>query len=99
MTAVPRVFEKLHARIHETVAHAPAIRRAIFRWAVGVGRRYSATVRDGLPVRALLALQDRLADTLVFRRIREATGGRLRLLVSGSAPLGARSRSSSTRSA
>jgi long-chain acyl-CoA synthetase len=87
MTAVPRVFEKLYARIHETVAHAPAIRQAIFRWAVGVGRRRSAAVRNGRPVGALLALQDRLADTLVFHKIREATGGRLRVLVSGSAPL------------
>ena len=87
MTAVPRVFEKLDARIHETVARASAIRQAIFRWAVGVGRRRSAAVRNGLPVGALLALQDHLADTLVFHKIREATGGRLRVLVSGSAPL------------
>ncbi len=87
MTGVPRVFEKLYARIHEKVAHAPAIRQAIFRWAVGVGRRRSATVRNRRPVGALLALQDRLADKLVFHKIREATGGRLRALVSGSAPL------------
>lgn len=87
MTAVPRVFEKLDARIHETAAHAPAIRQAIFGWAVGVGQRRSAAVRNGRPVGALLALQDRLADTLMFHKIREATGGRLRVLVSGSAPL------------
>jgi long-chain acyl-CoA synthetase len=87
MTAVPRVFEKLYGRIHEKVAHAPSIRQAIFRWAVDVGRRRSAAVRNGRPVGALLALQDRLADTLVFHKIREATGGRLRVLVSGSAPL------------
>jgi long-chain acyl-CoA synthetase len=87
MTAVPRVFEKLYARIHQTIAHAPAIRQAIFGWAVGVGRRRSAAVRNDRPVGALLALQDRLADTLVFRKIRAATGGRLRVLVSGSAPL------------
>jgi long-chain acyl-CoA synthetase len=87
MTAVPRVFEKLDARIHETVARASAIRQAIFRWAVGVGRRRSTAVRNGRPVGTLLALQDHLADKLVFHKIREATGGRLRVLVSGSAPL------------
>ncbi len=87
MTAVPRVFEKLQARIHETIAHEPGVRQAIFGWALDVGRRRSAKVRSGRPVGALLALQDRLADTLVFDRIRAATGGRLRVLVSGSAPL------------
>jgi long-chain acyl-CoA synthetase len=45
MTAVPRVFEKLYAQIHETVADTPAIRRAIFRWAIAVGLRRSGIVR------------------------------------------------------
>ena len=87
MTGVPRVFEKLDARIHETVARASAIRQATFRWAVGVGLRRSAAVRNSRPVGGLLALQYGCADTLVFHKIRQATGGRLRLLVSGSAPL------------
>jgi len=87
MTAVPRVFEKLYARIHDRVAHASAIRQSIFRWAMGVSGRRSARVRSGRPVGALLTLQNRLADVLVFHAIREATGGRLRVLVSGSAPL------------
>ena len=87
MTAVPRVFEKLHARIQETMTHASAIRRVLFQWAVGVGLRRSAAVRNGRRVGTLLALQDRIADKMVFRTIRERTGGRLRVLVSGSAPL------------
>jgi long-chain acyl-CoA synthetase len=87
MTAVPRVFEKLQARIQETMTHASAIRRAIFQWAVSVGLRRSAAVRSGRRVGTLLAVQDRLADKMVFRTIRERTGGRLRVLVSGSAPL------------
>jgi long-chain acyl-CoA synthetase len=87
MTAVPRVFEKMHARIHERMAQAPALRRALFDWAVSVGLRRSASVRRGRRPGTLLAVQDRAADYLVFRRLRQATGGRLRLLVSGSAPL------------
>jgi long-chain acyl-CoA synthetase len=87
MTAVPRVFEKLYARIHETVAHASRPRQAIFRWAVTIGRRRSALVRSSRPVGRLLALQHRVAESLVFHDIRAATGGRLRVLVSGSAPL------------
>jgi long-chain acyl-CoA synthetase len=87
MTAVPRVFEKLHDRIQDAAARGSAIRRSLFRWAIGVGLRRSAAVRSGRPVGTLLAMQDRLADRLVFRKIRRATGGRLRVLVSGSAPL------------
>jgi long-chain acyl-CoA synthetase len=87
MTAVPRVLEKMHARIHETIAHAPALRRALFDWAVRVGLRRSALVRGGRRVGTLLAVQDCVANSLVFRRLRQASGGRLRLLVSGSAPL------------
>jgi len=87
MTAVPRVFEKLHARIQEAAARGSAIRRSLFRWGIGVGLRRSARVSSGRRAGTLLAMQDRLADTLVFRKIRHATGGRLRVLVSGSAPL------------
>jgi long-chain acyl-CoA synthetase len=87
MTAVPRLFEKMHARIEQTVAQASAIRQTIFRWAISVGLRRSAAVRSGRKVALLLAAQDHLADRLAFRRLRAATGGRLRVLVSGSAPL------------
>jgi long-chain acyl-CoA synthetase len=87
MTAVPRVFEKLHARIMERVANDAPLKRKIFHWAVGVGlRRVAAEQRQGgKPIAG--GLQDRLADALVFSKIRERTGGRLRFLVSGSAPL------------
>ena len=87
MTAVPRVFERLYAHILEAVSHAPVIRRAVFRRAVAAGLRRSSLVRSGRPVGPLLALLDKLADRFVFHEIREAMGGRLRVLVSGSAPL------------
>ena len=83
MTGVPRVFEKLHDRVHETVAQAPAIRQRLFRWAVGVGSaRVRAARSGGRP--PLLA---GLADRLVLSKIRERTGGRLRFVCSGGAPL------------
>lgn len=87
MTAVPRVFEKLRARIEDSVAQASPPRRALVRWAFSAGARRSTLVRRGQAVGPTLALQDRLADRLVFGRIRAATGGRLRVLVSGGAPL------------
>ena len=83
MTGVPRVFEKLHDRVHETVAQAPAIRQRLFRWAVGVGSaRVQAARSGGRP--PLLA---GLADRVVLSKIRERTGGRLRFVCSGGAPL------------
>jgi len=83
MTGVPRVFEKLHARVHEMVSQAPAIRQRLFHWALGVGHaRVQAERGGGRP--PLLA---GLADRLVLSKIRERTGGRLRFVCSGGAPL------------
>src|SRR5581483_3870427 len=76
-----------HARIMERVANDSPLKRRIFNWAVGVGlRRVAAEQRQGgKPVSH--GLQDKIADMLVFGKIRERTGGRIRILVSGSAPL------------
>jgi long-chain acyl-CoA synthetase len=80
MVAVPRVYEKMHQRVLEQVAKAAPRRQALFRWALGQGRRRSRGQR---------ALLHPLADRLVLSRLRERlTGGRLRFFVSGGAPLG-----------
>ena len=87
MLSVPRLFDKIYARVHEGVASAPAVRQAIFRWAMSVGR--SAVpwrLRREAPG-GLLGLKLKVADKLVFSKIRERTGGRLRIVVSGGAPL------------
>jgi len=87
MTGVPRVFEKLHARIMAKGDEAGGMRSRIFRWAAGVATRAGeARCRGGRP-RGALAVAARLADHLVFDKIRAGLGGRLRLAVSGSAPL------------
>jgi long-chain acyl-CoA synthetase len=87
LTAVPRVFEKLHARIVDTVEQGSGLRRRLFHWAfrVGLARVARAQARDGSL--APSGWRDRLADALVFAKIRARVGGRLRLLFSGSAPL------------
>ena len=87
MTGVPRVYEKLHAKIHDTVAAAPAFRRRLFEWAVRIGTEASAARRDGAALSPFLKMQEAVADGLVASKIREKVGGRLRLAVSGSAPL------------
>jgi long-chain acyl-CoA synthetase len=83
-TAVPRLYEKIYTRILEEV---PPSRRRLFDWAVAVGirafRRRLARRRVGL----LLHAQRRLADRLVYRKIREGLGGRIRFAISGAAPL------------
>ena len=88
MTGVPRVYEKVQARVLESVAQAPAIRRKIFEWAIGVGRSRTSLEAAGRRVPWHVRLQDRLADRLVFTKIRARTGGRLRLIISGAAALG-----------
>jgi long-chain acyl-CoA synthetase len=87
LTGVPRVFEKLHARIMEKGQATPGIKGSIFRWAVNSGlARGRATLR-GTTAGPLGSLQSALADRLVFEKIRAGLGGRIRYMISGSAPL------------
>ena len=88
MCSVPRLYEKMYARIHEKVAADPPLRRRLFAWAVGVGRELARRQRARSQPGPLLRLQGLVADRLVFSRIRARTGGRLRIFVSGGAPLG-----------
>ncbi len=87
MTAVPRFYEKLYARIQEQILLAPAVKRKIFRWAESVGRRRAQRLLNGRAVPPALVFQHRIADRLVFSKLRTHLGGRLRFFVSGSAPL------------
>jgi long-chain acyl-CoA synthetase len=87
MCSVPRLYEKMYARINEKVAADPPLRRRIFGWAMGVGRRVFRHTVAGTPPGLLLRLQFALADKLVFSKIKARTGGRLRVFISGGAPL------------
>jgi long-chain acyl-CoA synthetase len=87
MSSVPRLYEKMFARVHEKVAGDPPLRQKIFRWAVGVGRENFRHFVERTTPPLGLRLKAALADRLVFSKIKERTGGRLRLFVSGGAPL------------
>ena len=87
VTGVPRVYEKMQARIMEKGQAAPPVKAALFRWAIGAGRARASAVLRGRTPGPLVALQAAIADRLVFSKIRAGVGGRLRYLVSGSAPL------------
>ncbi|MFQ2106406.1 AMP-dependent synthetase/ligase [Aeromonas rivipollensis] len=80
MCAVPRLYEKAYAMIQAKVAQAPRLRRALFGWATGVGKRMVAIRQAGKSASPLLYLQLALAERLVFRKLRARFGGRTRFL-------------------
>jgi long-chain acyl-CoA synthetase len=87
MVSVPRLFEKIQARILENAERGPKLKYGIFKWAVNVGKSVARRKMAGKTAGALLAFQHRIADKLVFGKIREKTGGQLRFAISGGAPL------------
>lgn len=87
VAAVPRVFEKVHNKVIVGAQEAGGAKAAIFKWAVGVGAEASRRQQQGRQIGGLLALKHRVADALVFSKLRERFGGRLRFFISGGAPL------------
>jgi len=87
VVSVPRIYEKIYARVLETAMAGSAVKRRIFLWAKGVGERWSAEMQAGRTVRGWLGFQHGLADRLVFSKLRQRVGGRMRYFVSGGAPL------------
>jgi len=87
MVSVPRVFEKIYAKVMDQVLVSPAVRRKIFFWALGVGRQYGARKLARKPIPGGLKLKRAIASKLVFSKIIARTGGRVRFFVSGAAPL------------
>jgi len=87
MGAAPRIFEKAYGRI-TTMAHSEgAAKAAIFDWAGRVGRKVGRARLEGRRVPPLLAAQHKVADALVFSKVRARFGGRVRFFISGSAAL------------
>jgi long-chain acyl-CoA synthetase len=85
--SVPRVFEKVYAKILAGVEAGPPTKKKIFRWAIGVGREVSRHQQRGQPLPPALAVKRAIAHKLVFSKLHAALGGRLRWAVSGGAPL------------
>jgi long-chain acyl-CoA synthetase len=87
--SVPRVYEKIHAAVVAKLDEETGAKRKLVEWALGVGRRVSALRRAGQPVPRGLLAQHRLANRLVYSKVKARLGGRLRLAISGGAPLSA----------
>ena len=84
---VPRFFEKVYGRVLAAIGQAPPLRQKIFHWAVGVGQAATPYLMAGKPVPGLLGFKHRVAEKLVFQKMRGRLGGRIRMFVSGAAPL------------
>jgi long-chain acyl-CoA synthetase len=87
MAAAPRIFEKVHARIETMTAADGGLKKKIFDLAFTVGVDVARRRRTGRPVPRYLAAQNAVMDRLVFARIRDRFGGRIRFFVSGAAAL------------
>jgi long-chain acyl-CoA synthetase len=87
MAAAPRIFEKAHARIVTTAQRQGGPRAKLFEKAVAVGLDVDRSLRSGQQVGLAKSLQHKLFDRLVFSKVRQVFGGRIRFFVSGSAPL------------
>jgi long-chain acyl-CoA synthetase len=87
LPSVPRVYEKVHTAVQASFDEATGVKRRLIEWALRVGGEVSGLRQRQQPVPARLALQHRLADKLVYSKVKAKLGGRLRLPVSGGAPL------------
>jgi long-chain acyl-CoA synthetase len=85
--SVPRVFEKVYAKILSGVEAGSPAKKKIFHWAIGVGREVSRHEQRGQPLPASLRVKRAIAHKLVFSKLHAALGGRLRWAISGGAPL------------
>jgi long-chain acyl-CoA synthetase len=85
--AVPRVYEKLHAKIRDKVDSGSPVKKKIFEWAVSVAAARVAYEERNEPIPSSLAFKAKIADRLALHKIREILGNRFQFAVSGGAPL------------
>ncbi len=87
MAGVPRFFEKVYGRVLDSVEESSRLKRKIFFWAIEVGKESNSYAQRGKPLHGFLKFKHDLADKLVYSKLKQRVGGRIRLFVSGGAPL------------
>jgi long-chain acyl-CoA synthetase len=85
--SVPRIFEKIYTAATAAAEKAGGMKKAVFNWAIGIGRRMRETERAGREPGFLLRRQYEIADKQVLSKIRNLFGGRINVAVSGAAPI------------
>ncbi len=85
--SVPRLYEKMYARVLENALSGGGLKKRIFFWARDVAGTWADSMLEGRRPRGLLAMKYAIAQKLVFSTLQKRTGGRLRFFVSGGAPL------------
>lgn len=84
--SVPRLFEKAYTKIHTEVERKPRAVRELFSWAVSVGKQRAECILNHRPIPPEVDLQYRVAERLVFSKLRQAFGGQIRYFIVGAAP-------------
>jgi len=87
MVSVPRVYEKMYAKISEGVESGPPIKKKIFYWALDTGKQVMPYKLTDKPIPLILSIKYALAKKLVFKKLKDLFGGRLLFFISGGAPL------------
>ncbi len=87
MASVPRLFEKIYGRILDSLEEGSALKKKLFFWAIEVGKEVVAHQQQKKPLPLGLKIKQKIANKLVFSKLQERVGGRIRFFVSGGAPL------------
>ncbi len=87
MVSVPRMYEKIYAAAMHGLSRGSGLKKKLFHWSIGVGKRYQYARKDGGSAGTALALQHKLADRLVLSKVRAVVGGPKNFFSAGGAPL------------
>ncbi len=87
MVSVPRLFEKIHSRVYESVHQTSKLKQNLFHYAVDVGKKYVQLRYVEKKPTGMLGLKYRLLDKIVFKKLRDRFGGKIRFFICGGAPL------------
>lgn len=87
MTSVPRFFEKVYSRVLDSLEEGSPLKKKIFLWAIEVGKKSNVYRQKGLPLKGLLKSKHKIANKLVYSKLKDRVGGQIKFFISGGAPL------------